>query len=73
MIVPWPIVVAFCFAGMFLFNRYLEGVAVLILLDILYVVNLSDGIGMNELYFTCVGVICYTISIIVKRSLRMYD
>ena len=65
---PWVVVLLFLIVGFFLFDFYIEGIVLAILMDILYVLPTIDGLTI--VYFTPVAVVVYLVMSRMKTQFR---
>lgn len=67
---PWPIYSAVIIAGLFLFNRFGEAFAWVIVLQLLYGTNTLES---SEFYYFVWMVVFLLVALGVKRIIRFYD
>lgn len=67
---PWPLYSAMIIAGVFLFNKFTEAFAWLVVLQLLYGSNTLVG---SEQYFFWYMIGALLVSLVFKKMIRFYD
>lgn len=67
---PWYFVIIGALSGMFMFQKYIEGFVILVLLDALY--GFTDSVPHMGMY-AVIGVICFMIIGYLKKHLAWFS